>query len=97
MASSANGRPSSAPVYIKEPTFSKWLFGSSTAAWIWLVARLWLGWEGLQASWHKVFGGDITWEGLGLGRDAYSLTGDGNIGWVRSGAVPAAEGGTRTL
>ena len=45
MASTANGRPSSAPVYIEEPAISKWLFGSSTAGWIWLVARLWLGWE----------------------------------------------------
>jgi thiosulfate dehydrogenase (quinone) large subunit len=97
MASSANGRPSSAPVYIEEPAFSKWLFGSSTAAWIWLVARLWLGWEWLQAGWHKVFGGDITGKVWDWGKDAYSLTGDGNIGWVRSGTVPAEEGGTRTL
>jgi thiosulfate dehydrogenase (quinone) large subunit len=62
MASTANGRPSSEPVYIEEPAFSKWLFGSSRAAWIWLVARLWLGWEWLQAGWSKVFGGNITWK-----------------------------------
>ena len=45
MASEAGGRSTKAPVYIEEPRFSKWLFGSSAAAWIWLVARLWLGWE----------------------------------------------------
>jgi thiosulfate dehydrogenase (quinone) large subunit len=27
---------------------------------IWLVARLWLGWEWLQAGWSKLFGGNIT-------------------------------------
>ena len=54
MASEVTGRPSSGPVYIEEPPFSRWLFGSSAAAWIWLVARLWLGYEWLHAGWEKV-------------------------------------------
>ena len=54
MASEASGRSTNAPVYIEEPRFSKWLFGSSAAAWIWLVARLWLGYEWLHAGWEKV-------------------------------------------
>jgi thiosulfate dehydrogenase [quinone] large subunit len=54
MASRAEGRATSAPVYIEEPGFSKWLFGSSKAAWIWLVVRLWLGYEWLHAGWEKV-------------------------------------------
>ena len=41
-------------MYIEEPPFSRWLFGSSAAAWIWLVARLWLGYEWLHAGWEKV-------------------------------------------
>jgi thiosulfate dehydrogenase (quinone) large subunit len=49
------------PVYIEEPRFARWLFASSQAAWIWLIARLWLGWEWFQAGWTKVFGGNITW------------------------------------
>ena len=48
-------------------SLAKWLFGSSTAGWIWLVARLWLGWEWLQAGWSKLFGGNITWEASGTG------------------------------
>ena len=96
MASTANGRPSSAPVYIEEPAVSKWLFGSSTAGWIWLVARLWLGWEWLQAGWSKLFGGNITWRIWNWGDPAYSLTGDGNIGWIRSGTVKTPDG-QRTL
>jgi thiosulfate dehydrogenase (quinone) large subunit len=93
----ASGRPSSEPVYIEEPAFSRWLFGSSKAAWIWLVARLWLGWEWLQAGWSKVFGGNITWKVWDWGDSAYSLTGDGNIGWVRSGTVATEEGQQRAL
>jgi len=97
MASTANGRPSSAPVYIEEPAVSKWLFGSSTAGWIWLVARLWLGWEWLQAGWSKLFGGNITWKLWNWGDPAYSLTGDGNIGWIRSGTVVGEGGKQQTL
>ena len=54
MASDAARRSSSAPVYIEEPAVSKWLFASSKAAWIWLVVRLWLGYEWLHAGWEKV-------------------------------------------
>lgn len=93
------------PAYIEEPPPARWLFGSSQAAWIWLIARLWLGWEWLQAGWGKVFGGNLTlrfW-----GDEEFTLTGDANIGWVRSsgdveagdsvagfasGAIEAAEG-----
>jgi len=95
-ASSSAGRAPSAPVYIEEPAFSRWLFGSSTAGWIWLVARVWLGWEWLQAGWSKVFGGNITWRFWNWGDAAYSLTGDGNIGWIRSGTVTTPDG-QRTL
>lgn len=71
------------PVYIEEPAVSRWLFGSSRASWIWLIARLWLGWEWLQSGWGKVFGGDITIRFWEWGQSQYSLTGDANIGWVR--------------
>lgn len=75
------------PAYIEEPHISRWLFGSSKAAVVWLLARLWLGWEWLQAGWTKVFGGNITWRFWNWGDKAYSLIGDGNVGWVRSGTV----------
>jgi thiosulfate dehydrogenase [quinone] large subunit len=78
------------PVYFEEPKLSRWLFGSSSAAWIWLIARLWLGWEWFQGGWGKVFGGTITWRFWNWGDAAYSLTGSGNVGWVRSGSVGGA-------
>lgn len=71
-------------VYVEEPPAARWLFGSSTAAWIWLVARLWLGWEWFQSGFGKVFGGNITWRVWDWGQEQYSFDGDANVGWVRS-------------
>ncbi|HZD72033.1 MAG TPA: DoxX family protein [Actinomycetes bacterium] len=77
----------SGPVYFEEPRLARWLLGSSAAAWIWLIARLWLGWEWFQSGWGKVFGGNITWRFWNWSDSAYSLTGSGSIGWIRSGTV----------
>jgi thiosulfate dehydrogenase (quinone) large subunit len=82
----------SAVVDFEEPQFTKWLFGSSATAWIWLVARVWLGWEWLRSGWSKVFGGNITWKVWDWGKAEYSITGNANIGWVRSGTVVTADG-----
>lgn len=81
------------PGYFEEPRFTKWLFASTKAAWIWLIVRVWLGWEWLQAGWGKVFGGDITWRVWDWGQEQYGLFGDANIGWVRAGTVDGAERG----
>lgn len=95
------------PVYIEEPRVARWFFGSSHAAWIWLIVRLWLGWEWFQAGWGKVFGGDITIAVWNWDAGEHGFTGDANIGWVResgdvgigdsvagfaAGAIEAAEG-----
>jgi thiosulfate dehydrogenase [quinone] large subunit len=95
------------PIYIPDPPAARWLFGSNRAAWIWLVARLWLGWEWMQAGWGKVFGGNLTLRFWDWGDPEYQLTGDANVGWVRSagdvevgdsvagfaaGAIESAEG-----
>jgi thiosulfate dehydrogenase [quinone] large subunit len=95
------------PAHIPDPPLAQWLFGSSRAAWIWLIARLWLGWEWLQGGWGKVFGGNLTLQFWDWGEPQYELTGDANVGWVRSagdvgvgdsvagfaaGAIESAEG-----
>ncbi|MGD2052458.1 MAG: DoxX family protein [Acidimicrobiia bacterium] len=79
-------------VTFEEPPIAKTVFASSKVAWIWLIVRLWVGWEWFSAGWEKVFGGAITWKVWDWGNAAYSLTGTGNIGWVRSGTVVAADG-----
>jgi thiosulfate dehydrogenase [quinone] large subunit len=42
-------------VHIGEPRFTRWLFASSSGAWIWLVVRLYLGYEWAHAGYEKVF------------------------------------------
>jgi thiosulfate dehydrogenase [quinone] large subunit len=41
-------------VEVEEAPWGRWLFASKAAAWIWLVARLWLGYEWLHAAYEKV-------------------------------------------
>ncbi len=49
---------------IEEPRFARFLFASPAAAGIWLVLRVWLGYQWLHAGWEKVTGtggGTFTW------------------------------------
>ena len=41
---------------IEEPKFARFLFASTGAAWIWLIARVWLGYQWLHAGWEKIAG-----------------------------------------
>ena len=43
-------------IQFDEPGFAKFLFASTGAAWLWLVVRLYLGYEWAHAGWDKVFG-----------------------------------------
>ena len=40
----------------EEPRFAKWLFASPAAGLIWLVVRVYIGYEWLHAGWGKVTG-----------------------------------------
>ena len=65
-------------VTIEEPTFARWLFVSRQAAWIWLVVRVWLGYQWLHAGWEKVTGtsgGTWSWQ--------FAFTDDS---WLKSSA-----------
>jgi len=48
-------------VTIEEPRAAKWLFNSSYAAFIWLVLRVWIGYQWLHAGWEKITGTDGGW------------------------------------
>lgn len=52
-------------VEIKEPKISSFLFADSRFAWFWLVVRLYVGWQWLEAGWHK-FGSPL-WTGSQAG------------------------------
>ncbi|MCX6021852.1 MAG: DoxX family protein [Chloroflexi bacterium] len=37
----------------EDPPFARWLFGSTQMAWLWLIVRLYIGWDFLEAGYHK--------------------------------------------
>ena len=39
---------------LQDPPLARFLFSDTRAAWFWLVVRLWLGWQWLEAGLHKV-------------------------------------------
>jgi thiosulfate dehydrogenase [quinone] large subunit len=39
---------------VSEAAWARWLFASKAAAWIWLVVRVWLGYEWLHAAYEKI-------------------------------------------
>ena len=48
-------------VSIEEPKVARFFFASPAAAPIWLVARIWLGYQWLHAGWEKITGTDGGW------------------------------------
>ena len=52
--------------YIEDPAFAKMLFGDTRFSFIWLVLRLYLGYEWLTAGWHKVTSPDWVQTGVAL-------------------------------
>jgi thiosulfate dehydrogenase [quinone] large subunit len=77
-------------LHYREPGYAKFLFASTTAAWIWLPIRVYLGYEWGHAAWEKIFG-NPSWlssaEPL-KGFVGFALTGAGqgdhsavNYGW----------------
>jgi thiosulfate dehydrogenase [quinone] large subunit len=39
---------------IQEPPFAKFLFGNTKMSWLWLIVRLYVGWEWFHAGWEKL-------------------------------------------
>jgi thiosulfate dehydrogenase [quinone] large subunit len=50
---------------IEDPPFVRALFGDVRWAWIWLILRLYMGWQWLQAGWGKLH--NPAWVGSGAG------------------------------
>jgi thiosulfate dehydrogenase [quinone] large subunit len=66
-----------AEVY-EDPPIAKVLFSSTRFAWLWAVVRVWLGWQWIEASLHKI--GVEAWTGNGAALKAF---------WERAAQVPA--------
>ena len=54
-----------------------WLFRSSAASWIWLVARCWLGYQWFNAGYQKIWGSEkmVFWYGGGGGVYGFAKSG----------------------
>lgn len=50
---------------IPEPPVSKFIFANPKMAWLWLIVRVYVGWEWLSAGWHKL--GAPAWTGDSAG------------------------------
>lgn len=50
---------------IEEPPFAKALLENPKSAWLWLIVRLYVGWQWLSAGWEKVH--SPVWVGKGAG------------------------------
>ncbi len=62
---------------LDNPQWVNALFSGTNWAWLWLMVRLYLGVQWLQAGWHKIF--EEAWTGGGLAVKGY---------WERAVAVP---------
>lgn len=63
--------------YYTDPPIARALFSSTRLAWLWAIIRVWLGWQWIEASLHKI--GVEAWTGNGLALKGF---------WERAVAVP---------
>jgi thiosulfate dehydrogenase (quinone) large subunit len=76
------------PADFQEPALARFLFSDTRAAWLWLVVRIYLGYEWLSAGWGKIT--DPAWTGAQAGSALAGFV-NGAIGEA-SGAHPAVQG-----
>lgn len=64
---------------VQEPGWVNTLLSDPRAGWLWLVLRVWLGWQWIDAAQHKIF--DPNWVGSGAALKGF---------WERAVAIPEA-------
>ena len=69
------------PKTIKDPPFARYLFASTQSAVIWMLLRIYLGYQWFEAGWHKVQ--DPKWMQTGEAIKGF---------WVRAVTIPDAPG-----
>jgi thiosulfate dehydrogenase [quinone] large subunit len=62
---------------VQDPPLARFLFADTRASWLWLLVRLWLGYQWIEAGWHKVT--DPAWTQTGEAIQAY---------WERAVLIP---------
>ncbi|MBM2826026.1 MAG: hypothetical protein HW403_90 [Dehalococcoidia bacterium] len=64
-------------ILFHDPPIAQLLFGDPRTGWVWLIVRIWLGWQWLEAGWHKL--GDPAWMENGVALQKF---------WQRAVVVP---------
>ena len=64
---------------VQDPPLARFLFADARAGWLWLLVRIWLGYQWIDASLHKI--SDPAWTQTGESILAY---------WTRAVAIPEA-------
>jgi thiosulfate dehydrogenase (quinone) large subunit len=86
------GTPGESGGVFEAPTgnlrYADWLFRSKAAAMVWLVARLWLGYEWLNAGYQKLWGSEklAFWSGGGAGVKGFAGAGVAGSATGKGGA-----------
>ena len=80
----------SRPNELQEPPIARFLFADTRAAWIWLIVRLYLGYEWITAGWEKITDPHGAWVGATAGSALNGFL-QGAIGKA-TGAHPAVQG-----
>ncbi|MEZ4680406.1 MAG: DoxX family membrane protein [Caldilineaceae bacterium] len=62
---------------LQDPPFAQTLFSDPRAGWFWVIVRVWLGWQWIEASLHKV--SDPAWTQTGEAVKGY---------WMNAVAIP---------
>ena len=65
--------------YYDDPRFARVLFSTARFAWLWAIARIWLGYQWIEASLHKI--GAEAWTGNGLALKGF---------WEKAVQIPQA-------
>ncbi len=65
-------------IEIQDPPLTKFLFANTAMSIVWLVVRVWLGWQWVSASLHKLFLADAA---------GNTLFGQINPGWLVTGTA----------
>ncbi len=69
------------PNFYEDPKFARILFSTTRFAWLWAIIRVWLGYQWIQASLHKI--GVESWTGNGVALKGF---------WDRAISMPQAPG-----
>ena len=88
MIAASNKNHSSKKNLITDPPFTQTLFGNVRWSWVWLIVRLYVGYEWMVAGWDKII--NPAWVGANAGT---ALTGFlNNAISLTTGAHPAVQG-----